>query len=62
MLVVLRFVATLAALAIAVSVGAGILTGNRHYFKFAWRVFLFALALAVGFFVVLLLERLSLAI
>jgi ABC-type molybdate transport system permease subunit len=61
-MVVLRFVAFLAVIAIGIALALGLYTRNRRYFDFAWQLFKFFLvlvALVLGFFV---LERLIVVI
>lgn len=61
-MVVLRFVAFLALIAIGIALALGLYTRNRRYFDFAWQLFRFFLVLTVlvlGFFV---LERLIVVI
>jgi hypothetical protein len=58
----LRFVVIIAAFVIAVSIGAGIFTCNRKYFKVAWKVFLATLVASVLFFAVLIAERVMVAV
>ena len=59
-MLLLRIVALLAVLAIGVLALSWLFTGERRYLKFAWRVFLAALVLALGFLLLLLFERLAL--
>ena len=59
-MILARFIVMLAALIIALSVAAYVLTGNRRYARFAWRTFLATVAAMVVFFGVILLERLLL--
>ena len=57
-MLVLRIVALLAVIAIGASVLAWLLSGNRKYLRFAWRVFQLALAGILVFLALLFFERL----
>ncbi|MBS3935845.1 MAG: hypothetical protein KGZ43_06705 [Sulfuritalea sp.] len=59
MIVLLRIVAILAAVAIAASVVAYLFSGDRRYLGYAWRVAKLALILALILFALLALERLA---
>lgn len=56
-MIVARVIVLFAGLLVALGVAAYILTGNKRYLTFSWRVFLATLAALVVFFAVLILER-----
>jgi len=55
----LRLLVILAAVAIAVLVAGHLLTGDRRYLRWAGRTLAVAALVALGFFAVLLFERLT---
>lgn len=57
-MLVLRIVALLAVIGIAVSALAWILTGDRRYLRVSWRIFQVGLALSLVFLGLLFFERL----
>lgn len=57
-MLVLRIGALLVVIVIGVLALSWALTGERRYLKMAWRVCLVAVALALGFLLLLLAERL----
>lgn len=57
-MLVLRILALLAVIGIAVSVLAWILSGDRRYLRFSWRIFQVVLALSLVFLGLLFFERL----
>ncbi len=57
-MLVLRIVALLAVIGIAVTVLAWILTSDRRYLRFSWRIFQVGLALSLVFLGLLFFERL----
>ena len=57
-MLVLRFVALLAVIAVAGLVLTWLLSGNRRYLRAAWRVFQVVLALCLVFLAILFFERL----
>lgn len=54
---ILRAVGLLLILAIALCVGAGLLSGQRHYYQWAKLLLRVGVAVAVVFMAILLLER-----
>lgn len=57
-MLVLRILALLAVIGIAVSALAWILSGDRRYLRFSWRIFQVVLALSLVFLSLLFFERL----
>jgi hypothetical protein len=57
-MLLLRLVAILAVVAIALGIGAYLLTGNRKYLSFSLRLLKIAVAIALLMFALLMLERL----
>ncbi|QEI05041.1 hypothetical protein FXN63_03700 [Pigmentiphaga aceris] len=57
-MVVARLIVVLLALAIALCVGLGFITGNRAHYDRAWRFAKFGLAALVIFFAVLIVSEL----
>ena len=56
---ILRLLAVLAALSVAGGVGAYLLTRDRKYLQFSWRVFRYAVIVALIAFALLILERVA---
>lgn len=56
---VLRLLGILSAIAVAGGVLAYVLTGNAKYVQFAWRLFRYALFVALLMFALLILERVA---
>lgn len=56
---VLRLLAVLTLLSVAGSVVAFLLTRNRQYLQFAWRLFRYAVFIALLVFALLILERVA---
>ncbi|MBX3680423.1 hypothetical protein [Cognatazoarcus halotolerans] len=56
-MLILRLLAVLAAIGIVLSVGAFFLKGERRYLDLAWRIFRYALIVALVFFALIALER-----
>ena len=57
-MLIARFIVLFAGLLVALGVAAYVITGNKRYLTFSWRVFLATLAAMIVFFAVLILERL----
>lgn len=57
-MLVLRIVALLAGIGIAVSMLAWIMSGDRRYLRFSWRIFQVLLALSLVFLGLLFFEHL----
>lgn len=55
----LRLLAVLAALTAAGGVAAFLLTKNPKYLQFSWRLFRYAVFVALGIFALLILERVA---
>jgi len=56
-MLILRFVAVLVAIGIGASVFAFIFTRERRYLVLGWRLFRYAIIVALLFFALLILER-----
>jgi hypothetical protein len=57
-MLILRVVGLLVLVAIALCVGAWLLTGQRHYFNWAKNLFRYGVAVALVFMALFILERL----
>ena len=55
----LRLLAVLTGLSVAVGVAAFLLTRNAKYLQFSWRLFRYALIVALVVFALLILERVA---
>jgi len=55
----LRLLAVLTVIAVAVGVGAFLLTRDSRYLRFSWRLFRYALIVALMVFALLILERVA---
>lgn len=55
----LRVLAVIAVIAIGAGIVLYLLTGNRHYLAFSWRLFRYALVFALLVFALLVLERVA---
>lgn len=55
----LRLLAVLTAISVAGGVGAYLLTGNRKYLQFSWRLFRYSLIVALLVFALMILERVA---
>lgn len=55
----MRLLAVLTAIAVAGSIACYLFTENRRYLEFAWRLFRYALIVALLFFALLILERVA---
>jgi len=55
----LRLLAVLTALTVAGGVAAFLLTRNPKYLQFSWRLFRYAVVVALGIFALLILERVA---
>jgi len=61
-MLVLRLLGFLVVLTVGASAVVYLLTGNRHYLRFAWQVFKYGLIVAALIVAFIFLERLVLAI
>lgn len=55
----MRLLAVLTAVVVAGGVVSYLLTGNSRHLQFAWRLFRYALVVALLFFALLILERVA---
>lgn len=55
----LRLLAVLTAISVAVGVGAFLLTRDPRYLRFSWRLFRYAVIVALLVFALLILERVA---
>lgn len=58
-MVILRILAVLVVIAVGAGVFAYLLTSNRKYLRFSWRVFRYSLIVALLVFALMALERIA---
>lgn len=58
-MLILRLLAVLVVIAVAGGVVAYLLTGDKKYVRFSWRVFRYALIVALLVFALMVLERVA---
>lgn len=56
---VLRLLAVIVVIAVGAGMVLSLLTGNRRYLVFSWRLFIYALIFALAVFALMILERVA---